>query len=244
MPRLILDKITIKVDQELILDELSLTVEPGELHVIMGPNGVGKSSLAQVITGHPNFQLISGEISFGGQKLNQLSPEERVSLGIALSYQSPPAVPGVKLGALLNLINASQQETTKKKLKRLWPQLNRFEQKDLNRELSGGEKKISEIVQLLALNPKLTVFDELDSGLDLDNWQKMAKLIRDEFISPERSVIFISHQPQLVTELVPDYLHILLDQHLICSSQDYQQVLTTIKEHDYDQCRHCPSRTD
>ncbi len=244
MPSLVLDHINVQVDQEQVLKDLSLTVEPSELHVIMGPNGAGKSSLAQVIMGHPNYQLIAGEIKFGDHKLNRLEPEKRLKLGIALAYQNPPAVPGVKLGTLLNLINGSQRSEIQTKIKQLWPQTDRFRSKELNKELSGGEKKISEILQLLALEPKLTIFDELDAGLDLDNWQKMVELIKTEFLSQEQAVIFVSHQPQLVEELEPDYIHILLDNTLICSSQDYQQVLTTIKEHDYDQCRHCPSRAD
>jgi Fe-S cluster assembly ATP-binding protein len=244
MPNLVIAGIEVKVDQELILTDLSLTVKPGELHVIMGPNGAGKSSLAQVIMGHPSYELTAGEISFGDQKINQLEPEKRVKLGIALAYQTPPAVPGVKLGTLLNLISDPQKTAIQTKVKQLWPQVERFRVKELNKELSGGEKKISEILQLLALKPKLTIFDELDAGLDLDNWQKMVELIKTEFISEEQAVIFVSHQPQLVKELKPDYIHIILDKQLICSSQDYQQVLTTIQEHDYDQCRHCPSRAD
>lgn len=228
------------VNQEPVLKNISLTVKPGELHVIMGPNGAGKSSLAKAIMGDPAYEVIRGEIEFTGQEIKDLAPEKRAKLGLALAYQNPPKVGGVKLKTFLRLI----QQKTEINLKKYWPQAEELVKKELNHGLSGGEKKITELLQLLVLEPKLTIFDELDAGLDFNNWQKMANLIKKEFVSSEQAAIFISHQPQLVTQLKPDYIHIILEHKLICTSQDYEKVLTTIQEHDYEQCRHCPARVD
>ncbi len=230
-----------KADDKLILEDVNLAIKPGEVHVLLGPNGSGKTSLAQVMLGNPNFKVVSGRIKFQKKDITDLAPEKRVELGLALSFQDPPAIRGVPLRKLIELEGASD---TKLELNEeiLSSSYQELLDRDVNFKFSGGEKKISELVQILAMQPKLVVFDELDSGLDLKNIRKMAQLIQDRLISQGTAVLLITHTGKIIDELKPDWTHVMLDKTIVCTSKDYLTVKQTIKEQGYEQCRQCQHR--
>jgi Fe-S cluster assembly ATP-binding protein len=237
--------LTVSAGQQLILDQISLEIKAGEIHVLLGPNGSGKSSLAQVIIGNPQYQVESGQVIFQGQDITQLPMAARAKLGIALTFQNPPQIPGVSLQKLLKSIRSSHrddlQQPRQSAVKRDSAFGQELLQRDLNVDFSGGEKKMAEVLQILALQPQFVIFDELDSGLDIKNLARISKIIKGQIIDQNLPVLFITHHGQIVNGLQPDWTHVMLDKEIICSSQDYQRVITTIQKHDYRQCRQCQS---
>ena len=214
-----------------ILDGLSLSVKPGELHAIMGRNGSGKSTLANIITGRENYDITAGELRFNGRDLADMSPEDRALDGIFMSFQYPVVIPGVNntyfLRTALNAqlkhlgkeeINAADfMRLIREKLK-----LVNMDEKYLNRAVndgfSGGEKKRNEILQMLTLEPKLSILDETDSGLDIDALKIVAKGV-NEYRNKDRSFIAITHYQRLLEYMQPDKVHILIDGKIVKSGK-------------------------
>ena len=234
-----IDNLTAAADNQIILDKINLKIKQGEVHVLLGPNGSGKSSLAQVIMGNPHYQIKSGQIFFQDRDITQLPMEKRVELGLALAYQDPPEIKGVPLQQLLDLIGSKQPNRAESARQPKWTK--KLLKREVNVKFSGGEKKIAEILQVLALNPKLAIFDELDSGLDVKNMARVISLVKSEIIDRRISSLFITHYGKIVSQLEPDWTHVMLNKKIICSSQDYQQVITTINQHGYQRCRQCQS---
>ena len=211
------------IDGKEILKGINLTIQPGELHAIMGRNGSGKSTLANVITGRDNYEVMKGSILFNSIDLLGMSPEDRALSGIFMSFQYPVVIPGVNntyfLRAALNAklkhqgmkeINAADfLRLIREKLK-----LVKMDEKYLNRGvndgLSGGEKKHNEILQMLTLEPALSILDETDSGLDIDALKIIANGINN-FRNNDRSFLAITHYPRLLEYMKPDYIHVLID---------------------------------
>ncbi len=210
-----------RVDEKEILKGINLTVKPGEIHAIMGPNGSGKSTLAGVLAGRATFDVTEGEVTFNGQSLLELAPEERAREGIFLAFQYPVEIPGVNnmyfLKAALNAIRKHREEpllnsTEFTKLIREKAKLLELDASLLNRPVnegfSGGEKKRNEILQMAVLNPYLAILDETDSGLDIDALQIVANGV-NVLRSPERAVIVVTHYQRLLNYIVPDFVHVL-----------------------------------
>jgi len=211
------------IDGKAILKGINLTIQPGELHAIMGRNGSGKSTLANVITGRDNYEVIKGSILFNNIDLLGMTPEDRALSGIFMSFQYPVVIPGVNntyfLRAALNAklkhqglkeINAADfLRLIREKLK-----LVKMDEKYLNRGvndgLSGGEKKHNEILQMLTLEPALSILDETDSGLDIDALKIIANGINN-FRNNDRSFLAITHYPRLLEYMKPDFIHVLID---------------------------------
>lgn len=211
------------IDGKEILKGINLTIQPGELHAIMGRNGSGKSTLANVITGRDNYEVIKGSILFNNIDLLGMSPEDRALSGIFMSFQYPVVIPGVNntyfLRAALNAklkhqglkeINAADfLRLIREKLK-----LIQMDEKYLNRGVndgfSGGEKKHNEILQMLTLEPALSILDETDSGLDIDALKIIANGINN-FRNNDRSFLAITHYPRLLEYMKPDFIHVLID---------------------------------
>jgi Fe-S cluster assembly ATP-binding protein len=204
-----------------ILRGIDLTVKPGEVHAIMGPNGSGKSTLAGVLAGRPEYEVTDGSVTFRGQDLLVLAPEERAREGIFLAFQYPVEIPGVNNAYLLK---AALNEVRKHrglseldamefmKLARERMTLLEIDPTLLNRPVnegfSGGEKKRNEIFQLMVLEPALAILDETDSGLDIDALRVVSKGV-NAMRGGERSIVVVTHYQRLLNYIVPDHVHVL-----------------------------------
>ena len=212
-----------------ILKGINLSVNPGELHAIMGRNGSGKSTLANIITGRDSYEVMEGSVSFNGVNLLDMSPEERALSGIFMSFQYPVVIPGVNntyfLRAALNAklkhnnlneLNAVDfMHLIREKLK-----LVKMDEKYLSRAVndgfSGGEKKRNEILQMLTLEPTFSILDETDSGLDIDALKIVADGVNN-FRTNKRSFLAITHYQRLLEYMKPDFIHVLIDGQIIKS---------------------------
>jgi Fe-S cluster assembly ATP-binding protein len=208
-----------------IVKGLNLEVGKGEIHAIMGPNGSGKSTLANVLMGHPRYEATDGSVTFEGEDLLELEPDERAKLGIFLAFQYPSEVPGVSVANFLrSAVNSvREEELSAMEMYRLLQEKMQFLQIDpqfaeryLNEGFSGGEKKRNEILQMLMLNPKLAIMDETDSGLDIDALQVVAKGV-NALRGPEFSAVIITHYSRILRYIEPDYVHVMLDGRLVTS---------------------------
>ena len=206
-----------------ILTGVDLTVAAGEVHAIMGPNGSGKSTLAQVLAGHPAYTVTAGTVSFQGQDLLDMEPEERAQAGVFLAFQYPVEITGVTnayfLRAAYNAIRKARGEEELDPidfLDRLEEKLAVVEwgpeimQRAVNSGFSGGEKKRNEILQMAVLEPTLAILDETDSGLDIDALRIVAQGV-NALRRPDRATILVTHYQRLLNYIVPDFVHVLSD---------------------------------
>lgn len=204
-------------EEKVILHDLDLTVNEGEVHVIMGPNGAGKSTLGYAVMGHPGYNIKEGSILFEGEDITTEKADVRARKGIFLSFQNPEEIAGVTLE---NFLRTSQASVTgkpvrvfafKKELNKRMETLGmdrEYAQRYLNLGFSGGEKKKSEILQMLLLNPKLAILDETDSGLDVDAIKIVSQGVH-EFKNKKNSLIVITHNTKILDYLPVDRVHIL-----------------------------------
>ena len=219
----------VNVEKNEILKGISLEVNPGELHVIMGRNGSGKSTLANVLAGKDKYDVLKGSITFDGRNLLDLSPENRACAGLFLSFQYPVSIPGVNnmyfLKAAVNAIRKSQGNNEmdavdflamiREKLKKVALDES-FIHRPVNDGFSGGEKKRNEILQMITLEPRLSILDETDSGLDIDALKIVAQGVND-YRSPDRSFILITHYQRILNYMQPDFVHVLMNGKLVKS---------------------------
>ncbi len=227
-----------------ILKGLNLQVNAGEVHAIMGPNGSGKSTLASVLTGREGYDVTEGEVLFEGKDLLEISPEDRARQGIFLAFQYPVGIPGVSntnfLKTAINEIRKSKAEEPmssveflkliKEKAKRvgLDPQMiSRY----VNVGFSGGEKKRNEIFQLAMLNPKLSILDETDSGLDIDALRAVAEGV-NKLKTNDNAFIVITHYQRLLDYIVPDFVHVMYQGKIVKSGG--KELALHLEEHGYD----------
>ncbi|MDH3431523.1 MAG: Fe-S cluster assembly ATPase SufC [Gammaproteobacteria bacterium] len=210
-----------RIDDSEILRGLSLSVRAGEVHAIMGPNGSGKSTLAQVIAGHEDYEVTAGTVTYNGQDLLELEPEERAREGIFLGFQYPVEIPGVNNAYLLKAaVNARRKhqglgevdafeflKLAREKMATLGMDP-KFLNRGVNEGFSGGEKKRNEILQMAMLEPSLAILDETDSGLDIDALKAVAAGV-NALRSPERAIILVTHYQRLLDYVEPDYVHVL-----------------------------------
>ena len=204
-----------------ILKGINLNIKKGEVHAIMGPNGSGKSTLSSVLVGNPAFEVTKGSVTFGGKDLLALSPEDRSQEGLFLSFQYPVEIPGV---SMVNFMRAAVNEKRKyeglapltaseflklMREKRAVVELdNKLANRSVNEGFSGGEKKRNEIFQMAMLEPKLSILDETDSGLDIDALRIVAEGV-NKLKTPETSCIVITHYQRLLDYIKPDIVHVL-----------------------------------
>ncbi|WMJ88780.1 Fe-S cluster assembly ATPase SufC [Anaerocolumna sp. MB42-C2] len=219
MPNKLLEINNLQVSAEgkIILNNLNLTVNQGEVHVIMGPNGAGKSTLGYAVMGHPGFKVNQGNIYFEGENITEEKADVRAKKGIFLSFQNPEELSGITLE---NFLRTTQSAVTgksirimafKKELGKTMENLNMdkdYATRYLNVGFSGGEKKKSEILQMLLLNPKLAILDETDSGLDVDAVKIVSKGV-ETFKNNKNSIVVITHNTKILEYLPVDRVHIL-----------------------------------
>ena len=215
------------IDGKEILKGLSLEVRPGEIHAIMGPNGAGKSTLASVLAGNPAFEVIDGEVVFNEKDLLELAPEERANEGVFLSFQYPVEIPGV---SMVNFMRTAINEQRKyrgqdpisatdflrlmREKKELVEMDNKLTNRSVNEGFSGGEKKRNEIFQMAMLDPKLSILDETDSGLDIDALRIVANGV-NKLKRADNATIVITHYQRLLDYIVPDFVHVLYDGRIV-----------------------------
>jgi Fe-S cluster assembly ATP-binding protein len=216
-------------DEDLgILNGVDLAIGAGEIHAIMGPNGSGKSTLAKVLMGHPGYEVTGGSVSFQGEDILELEPDERSQAGVFLAFQYPVEIPGVSIANFLraavqahrgdeelDLFEFQDLLMEKMQLLEMDPA---FAERPVNDGFSGGEKKRNEILQMACLQPTLAIMDETDSGLDIDALQVVAhgvnKLRED---NPEMSVLLITHYQRLLNYIKPDFVHVVVEGRIVQS---------------------------
>ncbi|MFQ3307428.1 MAG: Fe-S cluster assembly ATP-binding protein [Candidatus Midichloriaceae bacterium] len=225
-----ISKLKASIKDKVVIDDLNLKVKKGEMHIIMGHNGAGKSSFANVIAGKGDYKILEGEILYNGKKINDLEVDERANLGIFLSFQNPIEIPGVSWKSFLKAAISSKNKakgddkdidavkflkTLKEKAKLL-----NIDEKLLNRSVnqgfSGGEKKKFEILQMMLLDPELIILDEVDSGLDIDAMKLVSSCI-SSYRNKENGFILITHYTKMLQYLSPDYVHILCNGKIVKS---------------------------
>jgi Fe-S cluster assembly ATP-binding protein len=220
-----------------ILHGVDLTVRSGEVHAVMGPNGSGKSTLAHVVMGRPGYEVLGGSVTFDGRDMLALSPYERAQAGLFLALQYPTEVPGVSLGDLLSYSLEAigrpvdgLQDTIRAEAERLSLDP-RLLDRALNEDLSGGEKKKNETLQLGVLNPAIAVLDELDSGLDVDALRACARRIEAATEESHLGVLAITHYSRLLHELQADRVHIIAKGQIVRSGGP--DLAEEVEEHGY-----------
>ena len=244
MPILEIKNAELSIDDKKILKGLSLNVNEGETHAIMGPNGSGKSTLASVIAGREDYDVTDGEINFQGTDLGELGPEERAREGIFLAFQYPVEIPGVSttnfMKTAVNQIRESKGEKPLDavaflKLMKEKMKLVNIRQDLLSRSIndgfSGGEKKRNEIFQMAMLNPKLSILDETDSGLDIDALKIVSNGV-NALKSKENATVVVTHYQRLLDYIVPDFVHVLMDGKIVKSGD--KNLALELEEKGYD----------
>ena len=227
-----------------ILKGLSLDLQPGQVHAIMGPNGAGKSTLGNIIAGREGYEVTAGSVTFNGQDLLALEPEERAATGVFLAFQYPVEIPGVNntyfLRTALNAQRKARGEAeldSMQFLKLVREKLAVLHLKDellhrgVNEGFSGGEKKRNEIFQLALLEPKLAILDETDSGLDIDALKTVAEGVNAQR-SPDRAFLVITHYQRLLDYIKPDVVHVLADGRIVESGGP--ELALQLEEHGYE----------
>jgi len=213
--------LTASINGNQILKGINLKINKGEVHAIMGPNGSGKSTLAKVLAGHPAYEVTGGEVIYDGKNLLEMSPDVRAREGVFMAFQYPVEVPGVSNSQFLRLAyNEKQKHLGEEELDPLeFKDLLKekaalvemdasFMTRSVNEGFSGGEKKRNEILQMAVLDPKLSVLDETDSGLDIDALRVVAEGV-NKLHDPDKAVIVVTHYQRLLNYIVPDFVHVL-----------------------------------
>jgi len=229
MSQLEIKNLHVSIEDKEILKGLSLTINQGEIHAIMGPNGTGKSTLAYTLMGHPNYKVTEGEIIFKGQNVLELEADERSRAGIFLAFQYPVAIPGVTVANFLRTaLNARRRAANpedkgisildfRKMLKEKMDMLkmdHTFAGRYLNEGFSGGEKKRAEILQMATLKPEIAILDETDSGLDIDALRIVSEGV-NALAGPDLGVLVITHYQRLLNYIKPNFVHIMLDGRIV-----------------------------
>ncbi len=226
-PLLRINNLFASTENMTILKGVNITINPGEIHAIMGRNGCGKSTLSKIIAGHPSYNVIKGDIWYLGKSIQSLEPEERAQSGIFLGFQYPIEIPGVSNLEFLRVATNSRrkflnkeeidtfefEELVKEKLD-LVKMDSAFLSRSINQGFSGGEKKRNEILQMALLEPNIAILDETDSGLDIDALRIVASGIKK--ISNENTgIILITHYQRLLEEIKPDFVHVMSNGQII-----------------------------
>jgi Fe-S cluster assembly ATP-binding protein len=231
-----IENLTVKVSGKEVLTEINLEIKEGQRMALLGPNGSGKTSLLMAIMGFSDYQVTRGDIIFKGKRLNGMSSDERARLGIGMMFQRPPTIRGVKIRQMLDLIKHDDFDTDKEagELK-----LKEFLDRDMNLGFSGGEIKRAEILQVLASSPRLSLFDEPESGVDLENIALLGKIMnRILNKNKDNAGLIITHTGYIFDYVKPDTGSILVGGRLHCIG-DPREILQTIKKHGYEWCITC-----
>lgn len=240
MHKLIINNISVNIDNKTILNDFYLEINSGEVHAIMGPNGVGKSTLSKVIMGEPNYQITKGEITFDGKVINDLEVNERANLGIFLGMQMPLEIEGVTNADFLRTAISNKEKETFK----LMPFIKELNQnvellkmdkdmvhRGINQGFSGGERKKNEILQMYMLKPSLIMLDEIDSGLDVDSLKIVGESVTNYINLYSPAVLLITHYKRLLEYIKPTHVHIVKNGKIVKSGG--YELVNFIEENGY-----------
>lgn len=226
-----------------VLKGINLAIGAGETHVLLGPNGGGKTTLLNTVLGFPGYEVLSGEILFKGVDLLPLPIDERARLGIGVAFQRPPAVRGVRLRQMMSVASAGSMDDGE--LREIAEELDvtRMLERDVNAGFSGGEAKRSEMAQLLAQRPDLALFDEPESGVDLENiavvGNAMQRLLKGEKASdPRRAGLIITHTGHILEYVNADFGHVLFNGQLACTGNP-RDLVGEIASQGFEKCVEC-----
>ena len=229
MPDLVIRNLHASIDGAAILKGIDLDLSKGEIHAIMGPNGSGKSTLAHVLMGHPAYEVTAGDVTFKGEDVLELEPDERSRLGMFLAFQYPSAIPGVTVANFLRMaVNAKRRSADGEENPIRIPEFRKLLQENMeqlkidrsmtsrymNDGFSGGEKKRMEILQLALLRPEIAVLDETDSGLDIDALRTVAEGV-NTFTGPDMGVLIITHYQRILHLVKPDAVHVMFEGRIV-----------------------------
>ncbi|GAB4309212.1 MAG: Fe-S cluster assembly ATPase SufC [Methanobacteriaceae archaeon] len=241
--------LAVEVSGKEVLTDVDLYIDKGETHVLLGPNGAGKSTLFMTLLGFPKYKVTRGEILFKGENITNYSTTDRVRMGIGVSFQNPPAIRGVRLEDILKVESGAGEDAEE-----LDPEVmdlvhklkfdEKFLERDVNLGFSGGEVKRSEILQLLAQKPDFIMFDEPDSGVDIENVELLAEQInilleKDKKIGMrEKSGLLITHLGYILNFVIADTAHVLMDGKIACSGNP-AEILDDIRKEGFKGCVQC-----
>jgi Fe-S cluster assembly ATP-binding protein len=226
-PKFIIDGLKASVEGKEILKGLSLSIQGGEIHAIMGPNGTGKSTLASTLMGHPKYEVTEGSVTLDGEDVLDMAVDERARAGLFLAMQYPSEISGVTNSDFLrSAINAKRGEGNEISLIKFIRQMEKkmkeldmaaeFAHRYLNEGFSGGEKKRNEILQMMLLEPRICILDEIDSGLDIDALRIVAEGV-NSLKSEDRGFLIITHYQRLLDYITPDFVHIMMQGRIVKS---------------------------
>ncbi|RCX23397.1 iron-regulated ABC transporter ATPase subunit SufC [Fontibacillus phaseoli] len=227
MTTLKIEELRSKIEGKEILKGLTLEIHGGEIHAIMGPNGTGKSTLASALMGHPKYEVTGGKVTLDNEDLLEMEVDERAQAGLFLAMQYPSEIAGVTNSDFLrSAINARREEGDEISLIRFIRKMEskmkglemnpEFAHRYLNEGFSGGEKKRNEILQMMLLEPKFVILDEVDSGLDIDALRIVANGV-NEMRSPDRGFLIITHYQRLLNYITPDFVHVMMQGRIVKS---------------------------
>lgn len=227
MSTLVITDLHVKIEDKEILKGVNLTINTGEIHAIMGPNGTGKSTLASAIMGHPKYEVTQGSITLDGEDVLEMEVDERARAGLFLGMQYPSEISGVTNADFMrSSMNARREEGDEISLMKFIRELDKkmevldmdqdMAQRYLNEGFSGGEKKRNEILQMMMIKPKIAVLDEIDSGLDIDALQVVSNGI-NSMMGDDFGVLIITHYQRLLNYIEPTFVHIMMDGRIVKS---------------------------
>jgi Fe-S cluster assembly ATP-binding protein len=227
--------LTVEVDGKRLLNQVTLRLALGEKVALFGPNGAGKTTFLMTLLGHPRYRVISGKITFKGQDVTKLPINKRAKLGLAIAFQQPPRIRGVKLNELISL---ASQGLKKKEIKELARKVNmeKFLDREVNFGFSGGELKRSEIFQLMAMQPSLLLLDEPDSGVDVENIELVGEALNE--LIKGKSALVITHHGHILDYVKADKAYVLYEGRIACCGKP-EKIIQEIKEKGYSGCVKC-----
>ena len=227
MSQLVIQDLHVSIGDKPVVKSVSLTIKQGEVHAVMGPNGTGKSTLAKAIAGHPDYTITQGDVLLDGRSLLAMEPDERARAGLFLAFQYPSEIPGVSIAnfiraALQSRLGENAELDATGYYKKLYEKMDllkidrKFTSRSVNDGFSGGEKKRCEILQLAMLDPKFALMDETDSGLDIDALRVVADGV-NKLRTGQLGILLITHYQRLLNYIVPDFVHVMHDGHIVRS---------------------------
>ncbi|MBU4266655.1 MAG: Fe-S cluster assembly ATPase SufC [Candidatus Altiarchaeales archaeon] len=234
----------VTVEDKVILNGVDMEVGEGQVNVLFGPNGSGKTSLMMSIVGLPGYKIKGGKILFKEKNIASMDVNERVKLGIGVAFQLPPEIVGVKLRDMLKICAGKKpdEELGREELKLVEKfRMTEFLDRDINLGFSGGEKKRAEILQLLLMKPKLLLMDEPDSGVDIESLRLISKEIQDYLESSGASALIITHQGEILENIEAEHGCVMLDGKVMCQGKP-KEILKDITEKGYRKCVSCRER--